>query len=147
MLQHSLAVVLLAKLHGREPHQCPYVTSEALRRRVVEVVGDIRHGEAGVLEQPRGANEPSHREILLGRGYAGAEKPAHERTWQDVEMLRERAYGGHLGRTREEHLEEAPAVPRRAGKVERELAKRLALHVVAADAEQIVAELAPSVRV
>src|SRR5678815_1645168 len=101
-LEHSLAVVLLAKLQGREPHQRPYVTSEALRRRVVEVVCDISHGEAGVLEQPRGANEPSQREVLLGRGCAGAKKPAHERTWQDVELLRERAHGGHLRRASEE---------------------------------------------
>src|SRR4029078_8151720 len=106
MLEHSLAVVLLAKLQGREPHQRPYVTSEALRRRVVEVVCDIRHGEAGVLEQPRGANEPSQREVLLGRGYAGAKKPAHERTWQDVELLRARAQRGHPRRAKQQHVEE-----------------------------------------
>src|SRR4029078_2767756 len=60
MLEHSLAVVLLAKLQGREPHQRPYVTSEALRRRGVEVVGDISHREAGVIEQSRRAHAAKH---------------------------------------------------------------------------------------
>ena len=50
MLEHSLAIVLFAKLHRRESHERANVAPKALRRRVVEMIGDVRDRKARILE-------------------------------------------------------------------------------------------------
>ena len=67
-LQHPLAVVLATELERRHAEQPANVPAEALRRGVVESIGDASHGQSGVLEELRRANEARRCQIALGRG-------------------------------------------------------------------------------
>ena len=138
VLEHPFAIVLFAELHGGQLHQRANVAPKALRRRIVEMVGDVCDGEPRVLEQTRRPNEPSHGEVLLWRRNACAKETAHEGTRQHIQVLGQRTYGGDLGWTEEKYFEKAPTIPRNGGEIDRQLTKGLPLHLVAADAKQVL---------
>lgn len=145
VLEHPLAIELFAELHSGQLHQRANVPPEALRRRIVEMIGDVCDGEPGILEQARRANQSSHGEVLLWRRNACAKEPAHEGARQDIQMLGQRSHGGDLGRTQEKDFKKTPTVARNGREVDRQLTEGLPLHFVATDAKQVLAELTPSV--
>jgi hypothetical protein len=50
VVQHSGAVVALAEFDGSHAHQGSDVPTEALRRRIVQVVRDVRNRKTRILE-------------------------------------------------------------------------------------------------
>src|SRR6266699_2270743 len=101
VMEHAGAVVPLAKLDGRHGHQRSHVATEALRRRVVEMIRDVRNGEPRVFKEASRANEAGRREILLWCRELCAKKATHQRAWQHVEATRKTANGGDAGRREE----------------------------------------------
>src|SRR5262245_15307460 len=118
---------------------------EALWRGVVEMVGDVGHGKAGVLEQPCSPNEARAREILLGRGQLCPKEAAHQRARKYVETARKHPDRTDVRRGQEQRFEEAPAVWRNSGEIEGQLHQRLALNVFPPRGEEIVAKFPPAV--
>src|SRR5688500_5304786 len=92
-LQHALTVVLLPEFHRGELDQTPNVSAEALGRRVVESIGDVRDRKPRVLEQLRSTDQSRHCQVPLRRRKPRPEKPAHQRARNDAEMLGQRPNG------------------------------------------------------
>src|SRR5215475_781662 len=108
------------------------------------MIGDVRHGKAGILEQARGADEASAGEILFRRGQFRSEEAAHERARNNIETAREHSDGADIRRREEQGLEKAPAVGRNSSEIEGELRQGLALNVFAARREEIVPKFSPA---
>ena len=68
------------------------MTSKALWRAVVEVVGDVGDGEPGIFEEAGRANEARHGEIALGGRNARSKESAHQRARGNVEVTSEEPY-------------------------------------------------------
>ena len=146
LLQHAFAVVSIAKFNGRHSHERPHVTAEALWRRIVEMVGDVRDGKSGILEQARRAHQPSHGEIALwareaGRERSGSSACSAARRGGRTSMRTVDTRGGSRKSASKKRQQSCGTPARSSAK----LPERLALDVFAARGEQIVAELAPPV--
>src|SRR5690242_14736017 len=114
-MEHALTIVALAEFHRGQPEEGSNVTPEALRRRVIEVIRDVRHRQPRVLEDPRGMGEARHRQVAFWRRQTGAKEAAHERAWYHVQLCSERTHAGSAWRRAEQGFEEPPAVLRDTG--------------------------------
>ena len=63
-----------AKARGQAKGR-PHMTTETLRRRIVEAVGDVRHGQPMQLQQGRCMHEAHRRQIPFRGREAAAEEP------------------------------------------------------------------------
>jgi len=120
------------------------MSAEALRRAVVEVVGNVCNRESRVLEEPSGSNEPRHSEISLRGWCSGSEEPAHQCAWRDVQKLGELSNISHSRRACEDRLEELPTVRSSSWEIDSELAENSTLPGITRISHESAAELSPS---
>ena len=145
-LQHAFAIVSLPEIRRRQTQRAPQVTSESLRRRVIQRVR--RHGDrhARILEEPGRTDETSHREILLGWREARAKEAAHERGRDDLELTAEKSHRADPGRFVEEHPEKAVAALRRGTEIHLDPCQCHAMDLARFVVQQHRAQLLPPLR-
>ena len=97
-----------AELAGGDAQHRFQVPAEALRRRVVEPVGHIGDGQAGVEEQIGGVQQPHAGEIGLGRREADPVKARHQRAGADAEVTGQAAHRAEDRGEARQRLEEHP---------------------------------------
>lgn len=120
------------------------MSAEALRRAVIEVVGNVCNRESGVLEEPSGSNKSRHREISLRCWCSGSEEPAHQGAWRDVQEFGQLSNVSYPRRAREDRLEELPTVGSGSWEVDSELAEDPTLSRITRISHESTAELSPS---
>jgi hypothetical protein len=122
------------------------MSAEALRRAVVEVVGNVCNGKARVLEEARSPNESRHRKVSFRRWCSGSKEPAHQCAWRDVEELGKLSDVSDSRRACEDRLEKLPTVRGSSWKVDSELAEDSTLSGIACVGHESTAELSPAGR-
>src|SRR6185436_10171975 len=110
---------------GSDSQHCAQVPAEALRRRIIHAVGDIRHGEPRVLKEKRRVQQAHPGEVALGRRHARAMKARHQRARPHPQVPGEAAHGCERGsepRHRfEEELRLFRAIPQRRNEARQDL--------------------------
>src|SRR4051812_48744630 len=78
MLKHGTSTKLVSEFERRHLHQRSNMAPKALRRRVLELVGDVGDRVARVLEERGNPNETRKGKIAFRRWKSGAKKTAHK---------------------------------------------------------------------
>ena len=90
--EHTGAIIPCPKFAGGDIEECTDVTSKALWRAIIEMIGDVGDGKAGILEQPRSSYEARHSEIPLGSRHPCSKESAHEGACRYVEVTRKETH-------------------------------------------------------
>jgi hypothetical protein len=120
------------------------VASETLGRTVVQVIGHVRNGKAGVLEKPCSTNQSCHCQISLGRRDTGPEEPAHQRTGRHIEVTSKHPNIAEPRRAGKDGFEKLPAVVRDTCQVDCQLAQDTALSGIAGIRHECAAKFSPA---
>ena len=85
--EHGGTIIATAKFTGGDVQESAHMSTEALWGAVVEVIRDVRNGEARIFKEPSSPDEPCHCEIALGRRHPSPKEAAHQRTGGDIEKF------------------------------------------------------------
>src|SRR5665213_2193053 len=120
-MQHPFAIVTLTKFQRRNREQGAHVPAEALRRRVLEMVGHVCDREPRVFKHACSMCEAGHGEISFRCRKMRSKKTAHQSTRYHAQFRSERTYGARTQSGLKDCFEKSPTVIRRTRKVKREL--------------------------
>src|SRR6478609_7164659 len=90
-IEHGRTVIATPKFAGCDVQERAHMSAKALWRTVVEMVRDVRDGEARVFKEPSSPDESCHSEITFRCWRPRSKEAAHQRTWSDVQKLGELA--------------------------------------------------------